>query len=589
VVQHYTRVRFHNFKAFSDFTLNIKAFNILVGPNNAGKSTIITAFRILAAGLRRANARKASIITGPNGPVLAHRIDLEPLSVAGENVFYNYDEDEAATVTFELSNKHSLTLYFPERRTCYLIPRAEGKRCESPSDFRRLFDCSIGFVPVLGPVDHDEQLYNEEAARLALFNYRAARNFRNIWWHFPGPFEEFREAIKTTWPGMDVQKPELDTSGDKPLLRMFCPEERIDREIVWAGFGFQVWCQMLTHLIQSKAASIFLIDEPDIYLHSDLQRQLVGLLRGLGPDILIATHSTEIVTEAETNEIVLINKKKRSAKRISSQADVETVFRELGSNVNPILTQLAKTKKVLFVEGKDFQVLSRFARKLGAIDVANRSSFAVIPMEGFKPERARVLKEGIELTLGTSIKAAALLDRDYRSDAECAAIERETAKFCELSKIHKRKEIENFLLVPQALDCAIEQRISDRERRTGTRCATPRSAQEILEEFATAQRTYVMSRHIALWKRYAKKAGSTKHEATLTEEAIAWFEAQWIKPDRVLALIPGKDALSTVNQEVQTCCSVSIASSGIISAMTADEIPTEMRRLVELIAEFAGS
>jgi predicted ATP-dependent endonuclease of OLD family len=175
---------------------------------------------------------------------------------------------------------------------------------------------------------------------------------------------------------------------------------------------------MLTHLIQSKAASIFLIDEPDIYLHSDLQRQLVGLLRALGPDILIATHSTEIVTEAETNEIVLINKKKRSAKRISSQADVETVFRELGSNVNPILTQLAKTRRVLFVEGKDFQVLSRFARKLGCVDVANRGSFAVIPMEGFNPERARVLKEGIELTLGTSIKAAALLDRDYRSDAE---------------------------------------------------------------------------------------------------------------------------------------------------------------------------
>lgn len=268
---------------------------------------------------------------------------------------------------------------------------------------------------------------------------------------------------------------------------------------MWAGFGFQVWCQMLTHLIQSKAASIFLIDEPDIYLHSDLQRQLVGLLRSLGPDILIATHSTEIVTEAEANEIVLINKKRKSAKRISSQADVETVFRELGSNVNPILTQLAKTRRVLFVEGKDFQILSRFARKLGCVDVANRSSFAVVPMEGFNPERARVLKEGIELTLGTSIKAAALLDRDYRSDAECAAIEKETAKFCALAKIHKRKEVENFLLVPQALDRAIEQRIADRERRIGVRCPPPRSAAEILDEFAVGQRKYVMSRHIALW------------------------------------------------------------------------------------------
>ncbi len=89
---------------------------------------------------------------------------------------------------------------------------------------------------------------------------------------------------------------------------MFCPESRIPREIFWAGFGFQVWCQMLTHLIQSGNSSVFLIDEPDIYLHSDLQRQLLGLLRNLGPDILIATHSAEIIAEAEPDDIVLINK-----------------------------------------------------------------------------------------------------------------------------------------------------------------------------------------------------------------------------------------------------------------------------------------
>lgn len=91
---------------------------------------------------------------------------------------------------------------------------------------------------------------------------------------------------------MDVERPSVDVSHDRPRLHMFCPEERIPREIFWSGFGFQVWCQMLTHLIQGGDNSIFLIDEPDIYLHSNLQRQLIGLLRQLGPDILIATHST---------------------------------------------------------------------------------------------------------------------------------------------------------------------------------------------------------------------------------------------------------------------------------------------------------
>ena len=68
---------------------------------------------------------------------------------------------------------------------------------------------------------------------------------------------------------------------------------------------------MLTHIIQSNKKSLFLIDEPDIYLHSDLQRQLLGILRNMGPDIIIATHSLEIITEAEGDDIVLINKARR--------------------------------------------------------------------------------------------------------------------------------------------------------------------------------------------------------------------------------------------------------------------------------------
>lgn len=586
---HYVEVHFHNFKAFEDFTLNIRSFNILVGPNNAGKSTIIAAFRILAAGLRRANARRASLLHRSGGATMAHRVDLGPLSVAGENVFFNYDDDEPATVRFDLSNKYSLTLYFPERDTCYLIPDALGHACEAPSQFRQLFDCPVGFVPVLGPVEADEQLYNEEAARLALFNYRAARNFRNIWWYFKEAFPRFQEAVRSTWPGMDVKRPELDTSGEKPLLRMYCPEERIDREIVWSGFGFQVWCQMLTHLIQAREASIFLIDEPDIYLHSDLQRQLVGLLRTLGPDILVATHSTEIITEAEPGEIVLINKKRRHAKRIVDQGEIEAVFRELGSNANPILTQLAKTKRAVFVEGQDFQILSQFARRLGFDRVATRASFAVMTMEGFNPERAKTLKEGVELTLGSKVRSVAVLDRDFRSSSECEFLAKQGKDFNEWVRIHQRKEIENFLLVPAALDRAIQRRIADREKRTGSKCSNPRSAMDMLDAFKKEQRTYILSRHIEFSKRFETKHGKKLHADVLTEQAIEGFEKNWATDEGVFGMLPGKSALSTINRELQESCSVSITPSGIISAMKDDEVPLEMRSLVADLDKFAKS
>ena len=361
----FVRVDFRRFKAFDAFTLHLRPFNILVGPNNSGKSTILAGFRILAAAMRRASARKATVISGPNGRTYGHAVDLSTISVAEENIFFDYDESTPATVRFRLSNGYELQLYFPEQGACYLLSDAQGRQVVTPKTFREQFNCPIGFVPILGPVEHNEPLFEKEAARLALFSYRAARNFRNIWHHFPERFQEFRSLLIETWPGMDIEPPTIDHSYEKPRLHMFCPEERIPRELFWAGFGFQVWCQMLTHLIQSRDVSLFLIDEPDIYLHSDLQRQLLGLLRNLGPDILVATHSTEIVSEAETDDIVLVSKRRKVSRRIKQPSQIGEVFSTLGSNLNPILTQLAKTRKAVFVEGKDFQILGRFARKIG--------------------------------------------------------------------------------------------------------------------------------------------------------------------------------------------------------------------------------
>ena len=302
-----------------------------MGPNNAGKSTILASLRILAAALRRARSRKPGRVRGPNGDTFGHVIDIDGISVAEENIFFNYDESEPAYVTFRLSNRNELTLYFPERGVCYLLVAGEAVVPRTPSAFIESFDCQIGFVPILGPVEHREPLYKEEAARLALFNYTAARNLRNIWFHYPDRFDEFRKLLHETWPGVDIDPPTIDRTHDRPVLHMFCPEERIPREIFWAGFGFQVWCQMLTHLVQSSDKSVFLIDEPDIYLHADLQRQLLGLLRNLGPDILIATHSTEIITEAETDDIVLINKKRRNSRRIKHPSELVEVFTALKS------------------------------------------------------------------------------------------------------------------------------------------------------------------------------------------------------------------------------------------------------------------
>jgi hypothetical protein len=584
----FIRVDFRRFKAFMSFTLHLRHFNILVGPNNAGKSTILAAFRILAAGMRRARQKKPVPLTGPTGQNFGHVVDLRAISIAEENIFYDYDESEPATVRFKLSSRRELTLYFPERGVCYLFANDPDKHIVTPSLFRSRFNCPIGFVPILGPVDHNERLFEKEAARLALFNYQAARNFRNIWFHYPEHFDTFRLLVRETWPGMDIEAPKVDLSHERPVLHMFCPEERIPREIFWSGFGFQVWCQMLTHIVQSSETSLFLIDEPDIYLHSDLQRQLLGLLRNLGPDILIATHSTEIITEAEPDDIVLIDKKRSSARRIKDPGELGRVFTTLGSNLNPILTQLAKTRRAVFVEGKDFQVLGKLARKLNLSDVGNRRTFAVLPVEGFNPERIRTLKRGIETALGVPIAAAAVLDKDYRSRDECAVIKSGCEEFCELVVIHECKEIENLLIVPKALDRAAKRRVTDRGLRTGSDLTYSAQATTALQEFAEGRKSYVGAQYLARRRRFERAQGSSRDEATASQMALEEFEKEWVDEDRRLELVPGKEALTFLNARLQEMYSVSITPSGIIDAMGSGEVPARATDLLKQLAQFVS-
>lgn len=578
-------VSLQNFKAFLNFRIQLKKLNIIVGPNNAGKSTILTAFRILEPAIRRASAKRAELVQGPNGHDFGHRVSLAGLSVADENIFHNYNDTDPAVVTFTLSNKNKLILFFGEPGSCVMIPEtANGLACNTPKLFRRNFDCSIGFVPILGPVEHKEIRYEQEAARLALNSYGAARNFRNIWYHFPDMFNEFRSLVQSTWPGMDIEFPELEVVDGKPRLFMYCPEQRLPRELFWAGFGFQVWCQMLTYIVFSEKASIFLIDEPDIYLHSDLKRQLLSILREMDSDVLIATHSTEILSEAEFEEIVVVDKKKKRAARVKDASQLSTVFSALGSNLNPILTQISKTGKTVFLEGNDYQILGRLAVLAGYPDVGRRSKFAIIPVNGFNPQKVKHLVEGFQTALGFRPESACILDRDYRSDEECSAIENDLSTVCSISHILQRKEVENYLLVPSAIDVAATRRITEKIKRGGVDCKYSCNAAEILDEFSDDMKHYVSAQYSEMRRIFERSSEGAVHGSTLTEDELRRIDQQW--DQRRFFMIPGKQAISRINSVLRESDGINVTPLGIISCLSRTDIPDELLELFSSLRKF---
>src|SRR5690554_5317042 len=116
-----TSIEFHNFKALSQFSISLSRLNVLVGPNNSGKSTIISAFRALEAGLRTARSRRPTWQETPNGMRQGYVIPVDSLPLSVENAQTDY-ADVDSEIVFRLTNGHRLKLHFIRDGTCLLIP-----------------------------------------------------------------------------------------------------------------------------------------------------------------------------------------------------------------------------------------------------------------------------------------------------------------------------------------------------------------------------------------------------------------------------------------------------------------------------------
>ena len=576
-----TSVNFRNFKAFANFSISLEQMNILVGPNNSGKSTIIGAFRVLSIGLRRAASRNPELIDAQSF-IFGYRIPRAVLPITLENAQTDYQDIEA-TVTFNLTNRNRLRLSFGnDDDDCIMYPlTADGQRVTRTS-FKRQFPISLLVVPVLGPVENREKVVRQDTVDTNLATHRASRNFRNYWYYYPGDFSAFRDQVVATWPGMDISPPEIAADG---MLSMFCLEDRITRELYWTGYGFQVWCQLLSHIFRSQSRSMLVIDEPDIYLHANPQRQLLSILKASAQDVLLATHSSEIVADADANEILVIDKTQRSAKRVRSPEGIQSALGSLGSIHVATMTAVAQTRRVLYIEGEDFRILRRFARRLGLNELASGFGIAPFPLGGF-PSRQRIkaVTLGVSESVGGSLLFGGIFDRDYRPDEEIDQFINVLNSEVALPVVLQRKEIENYLLVPTALDRALDRLLRERARRSGEPSVSRSTTAELLREITEPMRTEIQAQYIS--KRGTFLAHSGKDTSTISREAIEIFDRKWNSDQLRLHIVPGKRVLRELFSRVQGEYKVNLTAAKIIDQLREAEIPADLRQTFRAVESF---
>ena len=579
-----TSIKFTNFKSLRNYTIHLQERNILVGPNNAGKSTVISSLRLLEVALRRARSKNAERVTLPDGRLgHGHHISLSHLSVSLENVATDYNADPSQ-IEFRLSNRKKLILHFPSDGGCTFYWESDGATITTAGRFSIAFPVSVQVVPVLGPLEHREAYVNQDTVRDALSTHRASRHFRNYWHYFPENWNAFAEMVATTWPGMRIKKPEIDVQNRQ--LRMFFSEERLDREMYWAGFGFQIWCQLLTHISRAATSTILAIDEPEIYLHPDIQRQLLAILRKLDADVILATHSVEIIGEADTAELVLVQKGKVVAQRLRDVEGMQLALDSIGSAQNVTLAHLARTKKIVFVEGyDDFKTLRRFSKLLGFDDLSTGNDLTAFESGGFGSwEKIKAFAWGARRTIDTNIRIYAIYDRDYFCDGEVEHTEQSLRKELTGASILARKEMENYLLHIPVLQRVMDKQLEQKNRRQGTNIQAPKSMAEYISAITDQYRIETQAQYIGRTLAFNKSSGLDA--STLSKQVMQQFEGTWSNLDRRLTIVPGKSVLKALRDSVQADVGINLTLIQIVDEFRPKEVPPDMIALVNSLEAF---
>jgi hypothetical protein len=271
--------------------------------------------------------------------ISGYEIPTTQLPISLANIHSDYDVEKETSVVFALQDGSKLKLQFFDNSRCIMTVFESAFPARNTGQFRKAFPISICSFPTFGPLEEEEELLNDDYVRQWQASRRSHRMFRNIWHRRRDQFSVFQKLVEESWPGLSVSPPELHGYAP-PRLTMFCHEDRVPRELSWAGFGFQVWLQLLTHLLTAATATILIVDEPEIYLHPDLQHKLFQLLRRTGRQLILATHSAEIINEAEHDDIVLINRARRTSRRITDIDGLQDALSSIGSDQNIQLARL---------------------------------------------------------------------------------------------------------------------------------------------------------------------------------------------------------------------------------------------------------
>jgi len=478
-----------------------------------------------------------------------------------ENLRHQF-QDEETSVRLETDTQLSLSAVWPSEKDensapFFYVEHGDGRPIVDPKTVRELSG-PIGAIPGLAPLNHVERVLDRDYVESQSESRRTSQHTRNHLLHLQqdGEFEAFRAFALDWLPELDGLDVRTRRSADYKFqeIDVFIREagDRTEKELFWAGDGMQVFMQLLHHLWRLREADVVVLDEPDLYLHADLQRRLVRILESNGSQTITATHSPEMLAEASSESVIWVDKSRQRGVARPKTATLADLSSEVGSDFNLRLASALRARVVLLVEGDDMSILRSIAKTVGASSLAREHRCAVIELTGFgtwvHPEPFEWL---VQEFLNETAQAFVILDRNFRTETQRIEIASRLNATGVNAHVWKRNELLSYLLHPGAI-----ARISGESA----------SGVSDLLDAATRQMTEDLSPHFA---------GASESAEELKEQGAdgAWRRNRY----------PAKEILQRLNRDLEQRSHRTVSAKAIAAELHEKEVPAELVEWLKLV------
>jgi len=569
-----TRIILDKYRCFKHASLTCHCLSIIVGKNNAGKSTVIEALRIVAYVVKHYKTNNYKTPPEELHLPLAQKglfVPINPIDINLRTIVYQYldQEGDSATITAIFSNKARIIVHCNSKVVFANIYDPNGILVTSKAKANSVQIPSINILPQINPLRDSETRLSDHTIIDGLNTRLSSRHFRNELWHFRNCYyNRFKELAERTWRGLRIQELAYDYGDENPIT-LLVYDEGFSAEIGLMGSGLQMWLQIIWFLSRCSEDSIVILDEPDVYMHPEMQDTVLRLVQAVFPQVLIATHSAEIISRVDAHDIVQIDKSARTMKYASDSAAAQAIINIIGSSQNLALIGLASSRKCIFVEGKDISLLAKFQKSLRPLDTMSIRDIPSVALGGWSrfDETLGASRLFYEQSKG-QFQTFCILDRDYHPQEVIDSLQERALENHLTLFVWDKKELESYTLcIPAILRISRLPEIQHVE-----------FLKLIEDEVDVLFESVIIAYTNEFFMLEPDKGAG--HASILARKYV---ESRWTDLETKLGIVNGKEANACVNRILRSYCKKSCSRSKLISEIDPSEIDPQMSMLFSMV------